>query len=323
VTGGARCTRPSLAPGTSSTARVPVAIGPEVSGFRTVAAQITQGTRTGRASFRVPVAPPGMTVGYAATGARARFVVAGNTLLSCLPRPLCLVGADNQSRLMVPYLPLPGDPVAPAGLPLTSAASGARLSLPGRVAWAGLFWSGSDGAPAKVSVHAPGGGWTAVSGGGGDQGYADVTGLVRAAGPGDWWVSVPAGSLPVGLGDWAGWSLVVLAADAGAPVADLAAYVGPVTLGSLDFRLGARPAQLGVVAWDGDRCLAGDSLRVGGRAYGNFGDSHADGALESGSWNTLGVDATTYSVTGSDDSVAFSAGDDPLMIGVVVAGTIP
>jgi hypothetical protein len=327
------CSRPPLAAGQTTTVRLPVAVGAQVSGFQTVATEITGGGRAARASFRIAVAPPGMTVGYAAAGAHGRFALAGNTLLSCLPRPYCLADADNQDRTMLPYLPLPGDPAPPAGVLPGSAASGARLALTGggHVAWAGLYWSGSGllAAPA-VTLHGPAGGWKLLTGKPGHQAYADVTELVRAGGAGTWWLSAPAATLPAGTGQWAGWSLVVLVDDASAPAADLAAYVGgPMALQkstSFAFHLGGAPTQLGTVIWDGDRYLEGDALTVGGHTYRNYAASRSASAVECPSygtcdWNTLGVDVSTRPVTGSDDRVAVSTGDDPLWVGVITAVT--
>jgi RNA polymerase sigma factor (sigma-70 family) len=356
---GGTCRHARLAAGASSTARVPVTVTAGVTGFQPVAVAITMGTKQTRASFRVPIAPAGMTVGYAKTG-RVRLAMAGNTLLSCPTRPACLSGRDNQQLPMAPYVPGPGDPVPPAGLlpggpsgpggPIrklagTKAASGARLVLPAgaRVAWAGLYWAASgSGAPGLVTLHGPGGAWNPVSpltmtGGGSysrplTQAYADVTPLLRSGGAGAWWLAARAAALPAATGAYAGWSLLVAYEDATASTTDLAVYAGPLPLhgdATLTVRAGQphSRAQVGLVAWDGDRNLTGDELRLGGTALGppdNVASSTTQTAVECARapvgcrWNTLGVDVATYGGTvDPSGNATLRAGDDPFDVGVL------
>lgn len=348
------CERPGWPAGESRTARLPVAVDETQGGFAPVSVTVTAAGQRAATSFRVPVAPAGQRVGYAATG-RYRLAMAGNTWLTCAGLPECLRRdpLDNHLVPLQPYLPAGygGGPVLPPGLVTPAlAASGAELAMPadGAVAWAELRWATTGtGGPDQVMLHSPAGGWRpitpdAVRSGTGRplrQAYADVTGLVRDGGPGPWWLAVGEDTpLPAGKAVSAGWSLTVVYADRAAPRRDLAVFTGPVPLsGDLpalsvgtDTRRGT--VEVGLVIWEGDRALTGDTLRLDGRPLGEPGNvaaSRAAGALECGGapvpecgWHTFGVDVARHqgrAVAGPDrGKVILQTTDDLLEMGVLV-----
>jgi hypothetical protein len=250
-------------------------------------------------------------VAYAATG-RLATTIAGNALLSCLPRPTCLALDDNALK-MLPLLPLPtepgpayglfqdGGPTTPSGqlpeLAGAKAASGALVDVPAkaRIRWAGLVVAASDGkVPSLVALHGPGGGWYPVDLAPAkaksakiifQQGYADVTRLLQADGGGYWWVAAAASALPTGPKEYAGWSLAVVYEDASAPVTQAAAYAGPLPLEAparITVKTTAKSKiDVGIALWDGDRSLEGDVLTLGGQPVGaknNFGQGDSPSA---------------------------------------------
>ncbi|MDI1459911.1 sigma-70 family RNA polymerase sigma factor [Catellatospora sp. KI3] len=300
TTGGAACAHAALRPGQLSTVRLPVEVDKTVSGFQPVATSVEFGGRRRAAAFRVPVAPAGMRAGYAASG-RVDVALAGNTLLSCSPRPQCFQSDDNNLLPMLPLLPGVAEPQAPDGLfdkggpkgpdgrisvlAGPKAAAGARLILPrgAEVRWAGLVLAtSSDRFPQTVGLHGPSGRWhpVEVRYGHGQtspsltQGFADVTGLVRTGG--DWWLAAPADELPHGSGQYAGWSLAVVYARDGAPRAEAAVYLGPRTgHGDDDATVALGPGgqvKIGLALWDGDLNMAGDSLYIGDSQVGVAGN---------------------------------------------------
>ncbi|NUT38024.1 MAG: sigma-70 family RNA polymerase sigma factor [Hamadaea sp.] len=326
-----------------STARVPIAVAPGAGGFQQVTMRFRDKVRT----FRLPVAPEGTRIAYAGLG-RLRTAIAGNALLSCLPRPACLTD-DNNLLTMVPLQPFGSEP-GPPGRELPDlggavAASGALLSVPagGRVTWAGMVVGGSDGkAPGRVSVRGPGGSWQEVRlravgspAAGTRQVYADVTSLVRKRGGGPWWLAASAGLLPSGRGAYAGWSLAVVYEQAKAPLAEVAVQLGPVHLATDDDAVAVRvPAgarvEVALALWDGDRGLGGDGLRLGGHALGTPGNlgqgvspsAHAVACASAGCvWRTPGLDVLRLEGRAdSAGSLTLRPGDDPLDLALLAYG---
>ncbi|WP_051366496.1 sigma-70 family RNA polymerase sigma factor [Hamadaea tsunoensis] len=336
------CARTRTAAG--SVARIPVEIGKNVTGFQQVTLKI-DGRVT---SFRVPVAPAGARVAFAAAG-RLRTTVAGNTLVSCVPRPVCL-SQDNNDVQVGPLLPTDVEPGVPAGLVLPGprAASGALLDLPAtaRIRWAGLIVAGSNAAsPDAVQLH-DGHGWhqveltshIATSGAAEGtrrvrQGFADVTALLRAGHGPAWWVAAPAGRLPAGLGAFAGWSLAVVYELPTLPVAEVAVHLGPLALQTPLTVRTSRHSLIDVAyaMWDGDKGYAGDTLRIGGTAVGvpgNFaqGFNPSAAALECAGrprcdGRTPGVDlGVVQARTSGTGGVTVDPGDDPLGWGLLAVG---
>ncbi|MCP2325445.1 RNA polymerase sigma factor (sigma-70 family) [Hamadaea flava] len=337
------CTRAE--PGRRTVARVPIAIGPQVTGFQSVGLRFA-----GRSmQFRLPIAPMGTVTAFAGTG-RLRTAVGGSALLSCLPRPACLT-SDNNALTMVPLLPTetepgppyglfaPGGPTTPEGqlaeLAGEKVASGALVEIPrgARVRWAGLVVGGSKAVPGLVALHGPGSGWHPVklvrSAG---QAYADVTRLLQVDGGGAWWVAAPAAAVPGGPGAYAGWSIAVVYEQAAAPLAEVAVHLGPTELNRPDSRLTVRvldgaEVEIGLALWEGDRGLTGDSLLIGRRAVGDAGNlargesasARAVACAKGGScgWRTPGVDVLRFEGRADGGTITLRSGKDPLVLGLL------
>ena len=288
----------------------------------------------------------GLAARYATAG-NVRTVQAGNALLSC---PGTAPGCDRaRQRLgdrrdddlwdMSPY-----DADDDAG---TSSSSAAKLALPGRVRWAGLYWSGvrTDGDAGAAKLRGPGQqGYTTVHTTNvrtdrlpsfpAYQAFADVTEQVRRYGAGTWWAADVA-TAP-GATHYAGWSLVVVTDDPAAPYAQAAVLDSTPrrVLSPGDRRLdlalsgllpAAVPARIGVVAWEGDAGLAGDRITLGGHALrpaegdrdaGNVMDGSAHGAT--GPSLTFGVDVKTFQARlPAHPKLRFTTYQDAYLLGVI------
>ncbi|MCT7356210.1 DUF3344 domain-containing protein [Streptomyces sp. 15-116A] len=179
--------------------------------------------------------------------------------------------------------------------PNTYNSSRAEVRLPSgsRVTYARLYWGGNlrvgEQKPAadngRVLIAEPGGDYkevladTVVGHRVADdadafQASADVTSLVRDSGAGLYTVAqvnVAAGQSAAG--SWGGWTLVVMYENAAEPLRQLALWDGFAALrsrGGEELRLtglniaDGAPGQVGLVAYNGDRGTAGDSLVVTG-----------------------------------------------------------
>ncbi|MGH3680500.1 MAG: hypothetical protein ACRDT2_09650, partial [Natronosporangium sp.] len=174
------------------------------------------------------------------------------------------------------------------------------------------------------------------------QAYADVTGLVRGGGAGTWWLAAAESGLPTGRGASAGWSLTVVYAHPDVPRRDLAVFTDPVSLTEHSPRSMTTDArggrvEIGLVVWEGDRRLTGDSLRLAGEPLGdpdNLAASRAAGAVECGGapprecdWHTFGVDVARYrgpAGPGPDGGpVILRTRSDQLGLGVVALAVEP
>ncbi|MEU0002841.1 DUF3344 domain-containing protein [Streptomyces sp. NPDC006314] len=177
--------------------------------------------------------------------------------------------------------------------PNTYNSSRAEVRLPhgSRVTYARLYWGGNlrvgEQKPSKdngrVLIAEPGGkykevladtviGHRVADGADAFQASADVTRLVRNSGPGLYTVAqVNVASGRSGAGAWGGWTLVVAYRNPGEPLRDIALWDGfaslrsgsgrEIRLGGLHFAAGAR-GRAGVVAYNGDRGVTGDSLTL-------------------------------------------------------------
>jgi hypothetical protein len=201
---GATCVHAPLAPGTTATGYLPVA----------VAANAPTGTPPSIAvSAGGPVVAAQGKVGVAASGLGARFAATGPDTVVIAGSPFCGFGLGHEIGLGRNW----------------GTASTADLRLPGRVVWAGLYWAGVRSrwpdhdqvdAAANIEVSGPGaeyqrvdatqiGEVTSPDGRVGFEAFADVTSLVARYGTGAW-TAVP-GFAP-GTADF-GWTLVVVTAD--------------------------------------------------------------------------------------------------------------
>jgi len=284
--------------------------------------------------------------------APANVVVAGNSLLSCALLDVnCtlarggaeLAGVDNDDYVMEPYTEL----LAPLGAPYGSAVSGANLSLPGEVRWAGLYWAGTGTPPSAPTayVRAPNGaGYQVVTATRVSQvsapwldrpvyqAAADVTDLVRSArANGRWWVAVPPSAFATGTGAFAGWALVAIVDDDG-PERTVAVFDGLVavsgtepTSASLTGLTGGR-ASVALIAWDGDRGRTGDRVMLDDVALDAPSPDNMLASRTAGTtseWNTFGTDAVVLTGTARDPDPVVSAvaGDDEWLLGALIVAT--
>ncbi|MDT0326833.1 sigma-70 family RNA polymerase sigma factor [Nocardiopsis lambiniae] len=231
--------------------------------------------------------------------------------------------------------------------PTTLSSSAATWVLPegARVRWAGLYFSAAGAhdsytarvkGPAEDVYHTV----TAIDvsvvdlpGFPAYQAFADVTGLVRAQGGGQWWV----GDVPAleGRALYAGWSLVVVIEDPSigsynqAMVLDDAGAVFHDSVG-LGFPVAgllpaAVPARLDVVAWEGDADLGGDRVTVDGTVaapVGGYGTADnvfagsARGAV--GDPLAFGTDVVRFApVVGRKTDIRIVSEQDAVLAGVI------
>jgi len=183
----------------------------------------------------------------------------------------------------------------------TTNSTSADLALPAGstllsawLVWGGRKAAGTGGSAAdtanlnKVALRVPGGTYSTVTGTVFDpglntgtdsspyQGSLDITTQVKAAGNGTYWVgNIAAGT---GVDRYAGWSLVVAYRNPAAPLRDLRIFRGfaDVTTGpgneNVDIPIsgflapaaGAVNASVGVVAWEGDKGITGEAVKLNG-----------------------------------------------------------
>ncbi|WP_067486231.1 sigma-70 family RNA polymerase sigma factor [Actinomadura hibisca] len=341
-----RCTHAPLPPGKATSAYLEVHVG-GAAPFDTPPRVTLHGDGTPvTARARQGIARDGLPARYAVDGT-VRTAQVGNALLGCPPAEAGCEQAldrkgerrDNDFWNMAP-IDRDDDPE-------TKSSSAALLDLPpgAKVLWAGLYWSGVGKDAGTIRLRGPKA--TAYStirptetrndrmpGFLAYQGFADVTAQVREAGGGTWWgADAPTRA---GVGDYAGWSLVVVVEDAAAPyqqamVLDGVRAVGPHTAAK-DFSVqvngllaSARPARIGLVSWEGDADLPGDRLLLNGTpltpgtgdgAAGNVLDSSAFGAI--GTKLTFGIDVDCFSATVTDRAtLTLTTRQDAFLTGVV------
>jgi len=340
-----RCGRPALPPGGVASAHLPVAVAPGVGPGASPSVVLPGSAVRGRASAGIGAS--GLPARFAVDG-RVRVTRAGNVLLSCPGHePEC--GPARQRR----GVRLDNDrwemgPVDLDGAAGTCASSPALLEAPGRVRWAGLYWSGmtepDEGGtgPRKYTarLRGPSGRYRTVEASWAErvslpehqayQAFAEVTEQVRRAGRagGRWWVAdVPA---LTGPGAYAGWSLVVVSDDPEAEPGRTVVLDGARPLGTggttrLRVPLGGLPsgvpARIGLLAWEGDAARAGDTVLLDGRPLSSpnaFTGTLAEGERAL----SFGMDLVSYQAELAEKPVLEVVSTaDALMVGVVTVTT--
>jgi uncharacterized repeat protein (TIGR01451 family) len=216
--------------------------------------------------------------------------IVGNTLLTCSAAqasPVCstvqnatATGANltNNNNNMV-NVDVDSDVT-------TFNSSSANLTLPpsSTVLFAGLYWGGDSANAARnqVSFATPSTGYTSLTGtvassGSANryQGFKDVTALVQAQAPGTTGTYTVANVRAVlGLGYYAGWSLVVVVRDSAQPARNLVVFDGLQVVSSANVTIplsgfttppaGPVNVRLGTVAYEGDLGNTGDALSLNG-----------------------------------------------------------
>lgn len=230
--------------------------------------------------------------------------------------------------------------------------SSADLSVPSgaTVLFAGLYWSGESSSAARSAVkfRAPGdAGYSTVTGSvdtstslGFYQGFADVTAKVKAAGAGTYTVANVAATQ--GTNQYGGWALVVAYHDPAAPPRNLTVFDGltsingstGATINVSGFKTpatGPVSTDLGFVAWEGDRNIAGDQASFNGHVLSDAGNpatnffngsitNHgADVATRAPDYlNNLGVDADVLALPAGD----LANGATTASIGLTTSGDV-
>jgi RNA polymerase sigma factor (sigma-70 family) len=334
----ARCTRSALAAGGTTRAYLPVTVSDTATDDAPRVRLTAPRARTVAATAPAGVRASGLPAAFAGTAAAA-LAVGGNSLLSCGDTsrtcPDARSGqreADNGDYHMTRY----ADQQAPAGYPYGAAVSGAAIPVRGKVLWAGLYWSGTGPRPneplARLRVPGTGGyvpvAATRVDTASGDdfgavyQASAEVTALARGSRGGTWWVAVEREAFKGGYNAYAGWALVLVVEAGGGPQRTVAVFEGFTPLsrgGSYSSPLWGAPgaASVGLVAWEGDRTLAGDRLLIGGTPVGgdNAASSRSDGTPPG--WHTLGTDARTLPANPRSPTLTATSTKDAWLLGPV------
>jgi len=348
TTGTVTCTGPDLAPGDSSSVYLAVRAAAGSAGTTPVSVTVSGTGLT-------PVTATG-TAGVAATGLSARWAGRGHLGVTEVGAPLltCPASAkgcadaragrgdtlNNDSWGMVP--------VDTDTDPTTTDSSSTTLGLPanGHVVFAGLYWSGStpkgadDATLGSVRLTDPSGTQSDVTAervdrastaqGQDYQSFADVTDLVEAGGAGTWTLA-DAGVSP-GATHYAGWSLVVVYGDATRPEGKVSVFEGfePVTpTAPVSFTVAGtagEAARIGLVAWEGDAGITGDSMSLDGTALtptsghedaNNVADSTATGASDA---NSFGTDAKALSgatFAADEATLVATTKQDVFLVGVI------
>lgn len=230
------------------------------------------------------------------------IVITGNGNLTCAasnPCPAAQNGTEtNIKRMNNNYYVM--DHIDVDSDPNTFNSSMAMLKMPAgsTVLYAGLFWGGTTSplsrepqdtkltpeqlaALPKMMFGTPGGGYQEVNSSRIDKypderkdytAYADVTEIVKAAGPGEYWgANIQART---GRDTYAGWALVVAYENSELPYRDLNVYSGylrmdritksyPITVdGFVTPPAGPVKATIGAVSWEGDAGYANDGMKV-------------------------------------------------------------
>lgn len=224
---------------------------------------------------------------------KGNFVFVGNTLMTCPGAVAACPGARdatggtlNNNSFDMTYV----DADADAGT-FDSSSGDLSLAASSTIVFAGLYWgadtsAGTNGVAAPAAAQAgsvlltpPGGSQTSVTASQLDtsgtryQGFADVTSIVDSAGNGTYTLAnVQAGT---GQDRYAGWSLVVVYSNTAETTRNVTVFDGfqivnagnptitiPVS-GFITPPSGTVDTALGVLAYEGDRGLVGDSLQLG------------------------------------------------------------
>jgi len=230
------------------------------------------------------------------------IALTGNSQLSCPTSATCTAArggtgtTDNLNNNSWAMAFLDADTDA-----MTTNSTSADLALPAGstvlsawLVWGGRKTAGTGGVAANtatlgnVLLRVPGGNYSPVTGAVFDPGLnnttdfgpyqasLNVTTLVQAAGNGTYWV----GNISAATGEdrYAGWSLIVAYRNPAAPLRDLRIFRGfadvttsgtnnNVTIpidGFLAPAAGPVNASVGVVAWEGDRGLTGEVVKLNG-----------------------------------------------------------
>lgn len=232
---------------------------------------------------------------------RGDFMMFGNSLITCPDSDSsCSSGrqgtgpklANNNYSPPFQYIDIDGDST-------TFDSSSASLNLPAgsTVTWAGLYWGArsSNAARGTVKLKTPGGNYQTINAARVDgvaysgsvdqyQGYADITNIVKASESGQYTVANVQGDLNDTDGNniYASWAIVVVYQDTTSDFRNFAVYDGLkvissgqtgilyITLNGFTTPLtGNVRTKLGMLVYEGDKGMTGDSITLNNQAISN------------------------------------------------------
>ena len=165
------------------------------------------------------------------------------------------------------------------------------------------------------------------------QAVADITALSDSA-AGTWWVAVPPSAFTAGRNAFGGWAVVAVVrtgtAERTVAVLDGVRILrsGGDSFTSTVYGAPGTAVSAAIVAWEGDRGTAGDTVslgagKLGGSDQDNIARSQTDGTPAG--WNTFGTDARVLTGTLGPDALpaltATTAGDTWLLGALALATT--
>ncbi|HEY9402211.1 MAG TPA: isopeptide-forming domain-containing fimbrial protein [Pyrinomonadaceae bacterium] len=220
------------------------------------------------------------------TNERGNIALVGNSLMTCRARnnnncALTRSGAGSNSDYTSEFIDADADSA-------TSNSSSATLSLPGgsTVLWAGLYWGARSTTASRSQIKfkpANSGFYSTLTAFELDsttaasnayQGFVDVTAQVQSARGGTYWAAdITANTGLDTTGFYAGWSLVVVYRDVNQPLRNLTVFDGFASVsngqnvtttasGLLTPTTGVFSAYAGMVAYEGDQGILGDSFQI-------------------------------------------------------------
>lgn len=276
----------------------------------TSAGALTIGLLTSPASATEPSSAGSGTVAPSSTfperftvNVAGDLILTGNTLMTCPPTNSGCADSQqgtrgaklNNNDYSMVMVDVDDDPTT-----MNSSSAQLRFPVGAPVLFAGLYWgAGASGNQARGTVPTGAGAIRVKVPGDADyrdlqadevatisttganktySAYADITALVTDRGVGDYTIANVAAD--TGVNHFAGWSLIVVYADATEPVRAISVFDGlvsvakgsPATIDVAGFRTpptGPVRTALGVVAYEGDLGISGDQFTLDGRALGD------------------------------------------------------
>lgn len=221
--------------------------------------------------------------------------IVGNAIMTCNPAgptggatcaaaqagTAAVVADNNNNNHTMMYIDVDSDSAT-----FSSSSANLNMESGSNVLWAGLYWGGDqttvDNTRAQCLLQTPSSfGYTSITASQVDseganptryQSYADVTGLVQAAGNGTYTVANVV-SRSGSTNTFGGWSLVVVYGNASLPLRNLTVFDGQEVIpaaksftvsGFLSPLSGPITTRVGVMAYEGDLGLTGDFLQLNG-----------------------------------------------------------
>jgi uncharacterized repeat protein (TIGR01451 family) len=222
------------------------------------------------------------------TNERGNIALVGNTLVSCRARNNNNCASTRSGAVTGSNSDYTAEFIDADSDGATDNSSSATLTLPGgsTVLWAGLYWGARSTIASRDQIKfkpANSGFYSTLLAAQLDsttaasnayQGFTDVTAQVRSAGSGTYWVAdITAEVGQDTTGFYGGWSLVVVYRDVNQPLRNLTVFDGFASVsngqnvtttasGMLTPTTGVFNAYAGMVTYEGDQGISGDSFQI-------------------------------------------------------------